>query len=132
MNIRDKNAAPPATGYEPSSGTERRQDHCNKNARLLSIEAGQRVEFTVLWADGRDYTKRFHRHSAKLLSGLADMASLARLGKSVAKTFDNYKRQFYFMYLTRQAAWLVPHRLQSNHVPNREGGILRSVHPIRH
>jgi hypothetical protein len=65
------------------SALEVRRSIRNKNARLLSIEAGQRVEFTVLWADGRDYTKRFHRHSAKLLSGLADMASLARLGKII-------------------------------------------------
>jgi hypothetical protein len=66
-----------------------------QNARLLSIEAGQRVEFTVLWADGRDQVKRFHRHSAKLLSGLADMASLARLTEHCKDFWVKVKREFY-------------------------------------
>jgi hypothetical protein len=66
----------------------------------ISIIGGQRVEFTVLWADGRDYTKRFHRHSAKLLSGLADGRYKSRLVEQYNDEERKVKREFYFFRLS--------------------------------
>jgi hypothetical protein len=78
------------------SALEVRRSIRNKNARLLSIEAGQRVEFTVLWADGVGSFKADHRHQqSSSQAQWMDMASLARLEEHNNDFGVKVKREFY-------------------------------------